>query len=313
MTSPPADIGILAPHIVRDAVLPRRWRRRGGFVELPALDQADLLAHAFHLDRGSLAPAPLHYLGMTGQEPEGYCLFAYPVYLHARREQLILMTGPEFELSDGEAESVLESLRAHFPEWRIERTADAMWFIIVDDDPDLDTTPLQYVLGENINDHLPRGGDAMAWHRILNELQMLLFDCEVNRDREAAGQPPVNSLWFWGGGRLPAAPAHSWRRLVTNDPVAYGLGRRAGIETRWVDGAPAHEASGNATVTEPGTLWVVSRPAEPETPASVISREQWRTLRASLRRGRLEKLVLIEPGCGELTIDSRVAASWWPW
>lgn len=84
-------IGILAPGVVRDS--PRRWRKRGAFRELPALDEAELLARAFGVEEADLALAPLHYLGISGSDPEGYCLFAYPVHLHARREQLILMAG----------------------------------------------------------------------------------------------------------------------------------------------------------------------------------------------------------------------------
>lgn len=308
-----AEIAILAPRIVRESALPRRWRKRGAFAALAGLDDLGLLARAFRVDTSSLAAAPLHYLGMTGDDPAGYCLFAYPVYLHARREQLILMTGPEFELNEAEARSLAATLREHFPDWRVERTPDAMWFIIMDRDPELETTPLQEVLGENIDGHLPRGGDAMAWHRILNEIQMLLFESEVNRNREAAGRPPVNSLWFWGGGRLPDIKSSLWTRVMTNNPVAGGMGRAAGIETHWLDQAPGQGTPESEWITEPGTLWVYSRPAEMAARQPVVSVHQWRILRDSLRHGALDKLVLIEPEYGELTIDSRTAASWWPW
>jgi len=307
-----SEIGILAPNIVRESGLPRGWRRRGGFASLEGVDDVDLLARAFRLEAGSMAAAPLHYLGMTGKDPLGYCLFAYPVYLHARREQLILMTGPEFEPSSSEVDDLAESIRAHFPEWRIEVTIDTMWFVIIDEDPHLETTPLQHVLGENINDHLPRGGDAMRWHGILNELQMLLFDSPVNTSREAAGRPPINSLWFWGGGRLPSITDSPWRRVVTNNAVARGLGRAAQIDTHWQEQPPAHGTPGGA-ITDPGTLWVVGPPDDADPSAPFLSPEQWRALRHALRQGDIERLSLIEPGYGELVIDKRAAASWWPW
>lgn len=307
-----SEIAILAPGIVKDAGLPRRWKRSGGFTDLAGAGDSALLARAFRIPEDDLADAALHYLGATGRDPGGYCLFAYPVYLHPRREQLVLMSGPEFELEDAEAQSMMAAVQAHYPRWRIERTADGMWFIIVDTDPDLQTTPLQQVLGEDINDYLPRGGDGMEWVGILNELQMILFDTEVNEKREAAGEPTVNSFWFWGGGRLPDIPAPPWKRVVTNDPVARGLGRHAGIETLWLDAAPSRER-GDAAVAEADTLWVYSRPAGTEDQAPVLSKGQWRSLRGALRRREIGRLVLIEPAHGELAIDARAGSAWLPW
>jgi len=304
-------VAILAPNIVRDSPLPKRWHKRGGFDALPSLDETTLLARAFGIDPGGLAAAPLHYLAMTGEEPAGYCLFAYPVHLHARREQLILMTGEEFELGEGEAAALIDALREYYPHWRLERTGDAMWFIITDDDPDIETTPLQDVLGEDINDHLPRGGDAMEWVKTLNELQMILFDAQVNRDREAAGQPPVNSLWIWGGGHLPRIDAGRWRRVATDDPVALGIARRAGLETEWLEGTPAARG-GEDALAEPGTLWVCSG-AGRDGDAPLVSAAQWQALRAALKEGELDELVLIDPGHGELTIASKHTRSWLPW
>lgn len=303
-----AQIAILAPGVVRESPLPKRWKKRGRFRELQGLDEGELLAHAFGIDDTRLATAPLHYLGMTGSDPGGYCLFAYPVHLHARREQLILMTGEEFELSDAEATDIIASLREYYPHWRLERTDDAMWFIITDETPDIETTPLQAVLGEDINDHLPRGGDAMEWTRILNELQMILFNTRVNLERETAGRPPVNSLWFWGGGRLPDIHVPRWRRLVTNDPVAMGIGRRAGMETRWLERPPGDEA----VVTEGDTLWVHAGPGASED-GPVVPARHWDALREALKRGDIERLVLIDPGHGELTIEARHTRSWLPW
>jgi len=307
-----SQIAILAPNIVRESPLPKRWKKHGYFRELPALDETELLARVFGIDASVLAAAPLHYLAMTGEEPQGYCLFAYPVYLHARREQLVLMTGEEFELSDEEAAVLIEALLEYFPHWRLERTGDAMWFIITRDTPDLETTPLQTVLGEDINDHLPRGGDAREWLKIMNELQMILFDSPVNRAREAAGRPPVNSLWFWGGGRLPDIKVERWQRVATNDPVALGIGRRAGLAAQWLKEAPAAPDAG-MEITEPGTLWIHSGAGKGGEGQPAISDTQWEALGAALRDGALERLVLIEPGHGELTIEARHTRSWLPW
>lgn len=304
-------ITILAPNIIREARLPKRVMKRARFAALPETEETALLARVFGVDAPALPAAPLHYLGMTGRDPEGYCLFAYPVHLHARREHLVLMTGTEFELDEEEALAIIETLREYYPHWRLERTGDAMWFIITDETPDIETTPLHTALGEDINQHLPRGGDAMEWLKIMNELQMILFDTRVNREREAAGQPPVNSLWFWGGGRLPDIRVRRWRHLATDNPVALGIGRRAGMETRWLDRAPATE--GNSAITAGDTLWICSDAGSQTRGEPVLSDAQWQALQEALRRGDIEQLVLVDPGYGELTIEPRHARSWLPW
>jgi len=303
------EVAILAPGIVAESPLPRSWHKRGLHTGIQAWDDPELLTRAFRL-KATPPAAPLHYLGMTGQEPGGFCLFAWPVYLHPRREELVLMTGEEFEPDEAEAESLIALLAGHFPDWRIERTADAMWFIIMDQEPELDTTPLQHVLGENIDPHLPRGADGMKWHGILNEVQMVLFEAEVNQRREAEGRPPVNSLWVWGGGRLPEIQAPRWRRVVSNDPVALGLARCAGLEARAIKQAPAVEAGPAADIAAPDTLWVYSRPGGAAAPEPVLSAGQWASLKVALRSGDIESLSLIDPAQGELRIDRRDTRSW---
>lgn len=48
---------------------------------------------------------------------------------------------------------------------------------------------------------MPQGHDALRWRALGNEVQMLLHGHALNRERLQAGQPPVSSLWLWGGGR----------------------------------------------------------------------------------------------------------------
>jgi len=266
-----------------------------------------MLARVFGVEDATLPAAPLHYLGMSGRKPAGYCMFAYPVHLHPRRDQLILMAGPDFEPREDESERLIADLEAQFEAFRIERTSDGMWFLLLDQDPKLETTPLDEVLGENINDHLPRGGDAMDWHKIMNELQMVLFVSEVNQRREAAGEPTLNSLWFWGGGHVPEIPPSRWARLVSNDPVALGMGRRAELEVLSADSRP--EA---VELAVPGTLWVHAGEAR-EDQGRVPSQRQWKALRDALQKAEIGSLLLMEPGYGELRIEARGSGSWWPW
>jgi hypothetical protein len=67
---------------------------------------------------------------------------------------------------------------------------------------------------------------------VLNEVQILLHTAAANAAREARGQLPVNSLWFWGGGTLPSMTSAPWTHVYSEEPVALALARLAGVTSR---------------------------------------------------------------------------------
>ena len=58
---------------------------------------------------------------------------------------------------------------------------------------------------------------------------MLFHSHPVNDAREAAGEPTVNSVWFWGGGVLPDALDPVFAGVWGDDPLARGLARASGV------------------------------------------------------------------------------------
>jgi len=50
----------------------------------------------------------------------------------------------------------------------------------------------------------------------------------VNVHREQAGQPQINSVWFWGGGAAPAITARPYSVIYANDAFTRGVARLAG-------------------------------------------------------------------------------------
>ena len=86
-------------------------------------------------------------------------------------------------------------------------------------------------LGEDLLGHLPDGPEGRRWRALLNEAQILLHTHPRNAERIAAGLPPVNSLWFWGGGVLPDAVTARGGRVVSEDAELLALARLAGDGT----------------------------------------------------------------------------------
>src|SRR6266568_5191760 len=95
--------------------------------------------------------------------------------------------------------------------------------------PDMHTTPPSAAREGLIEGNLPSGPDAMRFHALMNEAQMLLHEHPVNAEREARGEPALNSVWFWGGGVIDAAKAQPFSAVITDDPLARGLALAAGI------------------------------------------------------------------------------------
>ncbi len=54
---------------------------------------------------------------------------------------------------------------------------------------------------------LPGGAGAAALRRLGAELEMWLHAHPLNAERAARGEPPVSTLWIWGGGDAPAGRA----------------------------------------------------------------------------------------------------------
>lgn len=187
------------------------------------------LAHTYGLaaDQGS---APFALQADGGEPGEAIWLRADPCHMRVNRDRLMLSDAATFDITREEAEALAESLNTHF-------AADGMtfypmqperWYVRLASAPRIETTPLDEARGHDIDPLLPRGDDAMRWRKLLNEVQMLLHQQPVNEAREARGEPPINSVWLWGAGRLPAIARRPFQRVRSRDPFAGGLALASG-------------------------------------------------------------------------------------
>jgi hypothetical protein len=168
-----------------------------------------------------------------GRAPDpGYWLQVNPVHLRADRDRLLLLASEELALSREEAQRLASLMEDHFAAegWRLDVALPHRWYLTLDRVPAISTRSLDDVFGRNIEQFLPRGDDALYWHRLLNEIQMLFHASEVNRQREARGQLSVNGIWFSGGGSLPGSELElPFDRLFGDEALTRGLAQVAGI------------------------------------------------------------------------------------
>jgi hypothetical protein len=104
---------------------------------------------------------------------------------------------------------------------------------------------------------LPLAAASQQHDRLVGELQLLLHQAPMNRQREEQGRLPVNSIWLWGGGRAPLPATIALPRLFADDPQFLGYWRSGGGElTRWSGedcDLPADISLSSVVVPPPGS------------------------------------------------------------
>ena len=182
---------------------------RGATARLPPLAIEDWLCERFGVARQNDLPLAALMLQADGGDPaRAYWLCAEPIQLRVDRHRLIVAARVT-DYTAAEAADLTLALNQHFKVDGVEFCAPtpARWYLRAQRAPDLATTPLAHALNRSVKHHLPRGTDALAWHRIMNEAQMTLHTHPVNAAREARGAAAANSIWLWGGGARPALGA----------------------------------------------------------------------------------------------------------
>lgn len=138
----------------------------------------------------------------------------------------------ELGLSQAEADELLKPLRPLFGDsgFQLSAPTPARWYVALPVEAKLPAfSPPEAVLGDDLFTHLPDGPDGRRWRALLNEAQVILHNHPVNAARAAAGQPAVNSLCFWGAGRLPDHVRSAATGVVSSEPELLSLAALAGL------------------------------------------------------------------------------------
>jgi len=247
-------------------------------------------------------------------------LRADPVHLSLERDRLVLAEANTLNITPDETGRLVSEIMEVFAAdgWLLKAPCPERWYLKPARVPEITTTPLSQVVGKDVHAFLPRGADAKRWHTTMNEVQILLHAAAVNSEREQHGKPPINSLWFWGGGRLPRIKTASWSRVWSNEPISLSLARLSGTETENVpDG---FEAWRDQTAM-PGEYLVMLEAADNANMHGNAAR--WREaidgleriwiapLWQALKAGQLARVTLVTDTGVRFTLDARQTRRWW--
>jgi len=203
----------------------QHWLEEGG-------DIAQLQRHFV------IKPLPWSVAALTRQWDRGDAgnslwLRADPVTVQPDQYSARMMAyGQSLSVDDEDVAALLPELKAFFAEegYLLDAPVPSRWYLRLPDDlalPEL-TDPAQ-ALGADLFAHLPTGKHGRRWRALLSESQVLLHQHPHNAVRLAQGKAAINSLWFWGAGRLPQAVSCPYQQLRSPDTLLHALAQQAGI------------------------------------------------------------------------------------
>lgn len=258
------------------------------------------------------------------QHQHGYWLLVDPVHFVLQRDYFTLAA--LLAMPETESQALLATLNRHFAEDGLTFLASAdqrRWYLYLQDDPQITTTSPQLVLGQATTSYMPAGKGAAKWNRLLNEVQMLLFEHPVNQLREQRGELAVNSIWLSGGGRQPVLQEPMAQQnvlqqnssypgsmqphrlqVISNDVFVQGLGmlnlphvRCDQIETRLADSVQSLLLPGIDEVWLMGDVLSYAnvheniQPDEAEVTVMHARQERWfKSILTALRKARITQL-----------------------
>ncbi len=205
---------------------------RGDTVKSTTVPREDWLCERFGIARQHDRPLAALMLKADGGDPRSHYWFcAEPIAVRIDRDRMIVASRVA-DYTAAESAGLLAALNAHFNADGIHLVAPAQarWYLRAPETPDISTTPLADALNRAVNHHLPQGTEALAWHRIMNEAQMILHSHPVNETREMRGDVFANSLWVWGGGRHVDVSRRPFTATWGGDHVLRAIGIAARVK-----------------------------------------------------------------------------------
>lgn len=276
-------------------------RSKANFRPARAFEAA--LAEAFgHAENA--AYAAFRRLGEASLHPEANTagwLCSDPIHLRFHQEHLVLADSRCLDIAVEEAEALVDALNEHFQGIAHFQIASAgRWYVQLAEEPppeSFDTLPQSAVAGRRIERLLPEGEQARPLRQLFTEAQMLLHSHPANRQRETAGKLPINGLWLWGGGTLPPQHKADLATLWSDNPLAIGLARAAGVPEQPLPGNAANflkkaTANGHHLIVLEDLQEAVHYEKTEAFSAAVNALEQhwFAPLRAALAQGKITQL-----------------------
>ncbi|MFQ5609217.1 MAG: hypothetical protein ACE5F8_02995 [Woeseiaceae bacterium] len=180
--------------------------------------------------------AALRMWGQTGDRPTVWIAGADPVYLEARLDHLCLHALRRTGVPASDMRPLVDHLQKTLgsnSDFGFARVG-SFGYVTARSTMDTATFPA-YAIDQLVpNEFLPSGDESIGHRNLTSEVEMALHDHEINLRRQQEGEPPINSLWIWGGGMAPEQDTVPHPPLFSDDPLLRGYWKsKTGVEEHW--------------------------------------------------------------------------------
>jgi hypothetical protein len=265
-----------------------RWLSRGRLEQLsvpvePLAEVLRVLGRKYPVE----SLAALRMWGQTGDRPGAWIAAADPVCLQPQVDRLFLHALGPADVSRPELRRLYDALQESLGgDGTLGFARIGSCGYIRRESPMVTSAiPAAMLDRQNPESALPSADLAADTLNLISEIEMTLHAQPDNAERQTRGQPPVNSLWIWGGGYAPERSRVLLPPLYADEPLLRGYWESvSAIAESWpgtvaacLDAAPAG--------------FVASVPPMGDRGGTLDT--ELAALRNALRSGRLRRVLLI--------------------
>lgn len=146
-------------------------------------------------------------------------LIAEPTHLQNDRNRLLISDSSILQLNSESAQQIIQKLNHHFKaNVEFYFITPELWLMGTNHDlTGITTYPVNDIIGENIDEYLPHGGNAIWLSKIMTEIQMLLWNLPLlNADHEIK----LNNIWLWDKNIAPKITTTFEKIFITQSKTA---------------------------------------------------------------------------------------------
>lgn len=296
-------------------------------LELPALNQVLRFArpsqnHAFDLESMLIQamgwtglqtlPFAQAYATQEEQTSDNYLLFR-PTHLRADMHSVIVLPIETNRVNDHDIDIIIRDLKDLFKaDCDITKIQEGLWLMHLKQcTPALHYPHYLSVIGKKSDPFIQQSKQYLPWYKLINEMQMFMHAHEINHNRIESGLLPVNSLWFWGGGRLSnlAAGNINW---YCDDPLLRQFAAVANINCAALDGFGTLDIDCDSLVIDLSLLEALKSPHESKLQA-LLSNIEENLFKPVLKQVRARQCVLrLKSGSQfDLKMTAYSTFQWW--